>query len=138
VNDDILNRVEIQIKKTYYIHDRYNTLSTFGLLYCEKEISEKELAKFLRVSDKFFKLDNNTYFINFDYTSEEKALKASQNLILHLDNFFNNSSSCVAIDEFNTTYIPQTVLSRLQQILGETRKSSYSRVEDESILSEVF
>ena len=39
MNDNILNRLEVQIKRTYYIYDRYNTLATFALLYFEKELT---------------------------------------------------------------------------------------------------
>ena len=128
----------VHINKTYYIYDRYNTIATFALMYHEKELSEEQLANYLRISDQFIKIDNNHYFITFTYCSQKDAFKASQNLLLHLDNFFHNASTCIAIDTFNTSYSPQVVLNRLKQILLEIRKSSYSRIEDEIILSEIF
>ena len=138
MTESIFNRLKVQIKRTYYVYERYNTLATFVLIYHEKELTPKQLASFLRVSDQFIMLDDNHYFINFTYTSLQDAFKASQNLLLYLDNFFNDSTTCIAIDAFNTSYSPQIVLSRLKQILAETKKNSYSRIEDESILSGNF
>ncbi|WP_373035600.1 hypothetical protein [Sulfurimonas sp.] len=138
MTDNIFNRIKVQIKRTYYVYERYDTLATFALIYHEKKLSPEQLAGFLRVSDQFIMLDDNHYFINFTYTSQKDAFKASQNLLLYLDHFFNDSKTYIALDSFNTNYSPQVVLSRLRQILAETKKNSYSRIEDESILSGVF
>lgn len=133
--DNIFNRLKVQVKKTYYVHKRYDTPATFGLIYHEKDLSVIELAEYVRISDQFIKLDENHYFINFAYTSHENAFKASQNLLLKLDNFFGDTSTCIALDIFNTTYPAETVLNRLKRILSQIRQEPYTRLEDENILT---
>ncbi len=135
MTDNIFNRIKIEVKRTYYTYERYKSESTFVLLYHEKELNPDQLAVYVRISDKFVKIDNNHYFINFAYTSQEDAFKASQNLLLYLDNYFNDRTSCIAIDIFKSSSTAQAVISRLMQILKETKKSSYTRIEDEEILN---
>ena len=134
MDDSISNRMRVQIKKMYYTHTRYKTKATFAMLYCEKELSVIELSKFVRISDHLLKIDNNHYFITFYHTPHNDAFKASQNLILYLDNFFQNRTSCISIDTFDTNNSQQIVYNRLMKILEETRKTSYLRIEDEGIL----
>jgi len=43
MNDAIFNRFVVEVKRAYYISKRYETLSTFALLYFDKELSVKEL-----------------------------------------------------------------------------------------------
>ncbi|MDD5051440.1 MAG: hypothetical protein PHO27_01765 [Sulfuricurvum sp.] len=131
---DIFNRVNVLVKKTYYIYQRYNVDATFALLYHEMPINVVELSKYVRISDQLIPLDDNHYFIIFSFTTQENAYKASQNIIQNLDKFFNNQTSCIALDRFDVLKSAQSVVNRLKQILAETRKSSYIRVETEDIL----
>ncbi|MDP3300840.1 MAG: hypothetical protein Q8S36_02610 [Sulfuricurvum sp.] len=133
---DILNRVSVLVKKTYYTFDRFNVDATFALLYHEKPVNVIELSKYIRITDQIIPLDDNHYFIIFSFTSQENAYKASQNILSDLDQFLNNQTSCIALDTFDTTKTPNAVLIRLKQILAETRKSSYIRVETEEILDQ--
>lgn len=134
---NILNRVNVLVKKTYYIHKRYHVDATFALLYHELPLDVLELAKHVRVSDHFIPLDDHHYFIIFSFTAQDNAYKASQNMLLNLDNYFNNQTTCIALDTFETTKSSQSVLNRLEQILAETRKKSYIRIETEDILDHV-
>lgn len=136
--DPIFNRFEIEVKRAYYISKRYETLSTFALLYFDKELSVEQLAIYLRVSDKFLLINENTYFINFTFTSQEDTFKACQNLLLELDNNFNNRNSCIGIESLDINLSPKMLLNKLTQILQETKKSSYGRIEDESILNHII
>jgi len=138
MEDFIKKRVNIEIKKAYYSAARYNIPSTFAILYHEDELSVDKLGEFVRISDHFFRIDENHLFINFVMTEHDSAFKAAQNLILNLDKLFNNTNTCIAIDNFDTTQSPSVVLHRLMQILDETKKNSYSRIEDENILNEIF
>jgi tRNA A37 threonylcarbamoyladenosine synthetase subunit TsaC/SUA5/YrdC len=131
-------RVHAQIKKAYYTFERYHNPSTFALLYHEKALTLEELAKYVRISDHFIALDEHHYFLIFSFTSANNSYKASQNLIHHLDNHFNNHNSAIALDSFDPTNSPHLVINRLQQILDQTRKTSFSRVEDETILESNF
>jgi hypothetical protein len=126
--------MRVQIKKMYYTHSRYKTEATFAMLYHEKKMSVIELSKFVRISDHLLQIDDNHYFITFFHTPHNEAFKASQNLILYLDNFFQNRTSCIAIDTFDTSNSQAIVYNRLIQILEETQKTSYTRIEDEDIL----
>ena len=135
MNDAIFNRFAVEVKKAYYISKRYETLSTFALLYFDQELSVDKLSLYLRVSDKFILIDKNTYFIDFTFTSQEDTFKACQNLLLELDNNFNNRNSCIEIESLDINLSPKMLLNKLTQILKETRKSSYGRIEDESILN---
>ena len=131
-------RVHAQIKKAYYTFERYQNPSTFALLYHDEPLNLEELAKYVRISDHFIALDEYHYFIIFSFTSGNDSYKASQNLIHHLDNHFNNHSSAIALDSFDLTNTPHLVINRLQQILAQTRKNSFSRVEDASVLESNF
>ncbi len=131
---NLLNRMNVQIRKAYYSFTRYKTDSTFAMLYHEKPMLVQELSAFLRVSDHLIRLDNNHYFIIFTHTNESGAYKASQNLLNYIDNHFNNTSTCIAIDNFDINNSPTIVFNRLMQILEATKKSSYTRIENENIL----
>lgn len=136
MNSSITNRINVSIKKTYYTFERFQVEATFALLYHEEPIDVVELSKFVRISDQLMKLDEYHYFIIFAFTSQENAYKASQNLIQKLDAYFNNHTSCIAVDAFDKAKTPDNVLNRLKQIMIETRKSSYIRVETDDILDQ--
>jgi len=138
MQDHIKKRLEIEINKSYYTAKRYGAISTFVFLYHEKELPVAVLGKFVRISDHLLKIDDNHYFINFTFTEPEDAFKAAQNLLLYLDKHFNNRTSCIALDNFDTSQSPRIVLNRLMQILKETQKNSYTRIEDENILNEII
>lgn len=137
MEDDIKNRLKIEIDKAYYVSKRYEVPSTFAILYYEGELPVSKLSEFVRVSDLLLKIDDNRYFISFSFTVEG-ASKASQNLILDLDKYFNNIKSCIALDTFNESKSPTIVLNRLTQILREIHKKPHTRIEDESILNDMF
>lgn len=130
----ILDRLDVLIKKFYYIYERYAVDATFALLYHEKPLSVVELSKYIRISDQLIPLDDNHYFIIFTFTAQKNAYKAAQNILQRLDSYFNDTATCIALDSFDTSKSSQIVLSRLKQILAETRKNSYIRVEMEDII----
>ncbi|MCD4667900.1 MAG: hypothetical protein K8R44_04845 [Sulfurimonas sp.] len=134
MKDKIFNRVNVEIKKAYYISQRYKSKSAFALLYHEKPLSLDELGSFVRISDYFIKIDENHYFINFTFTSPSDSVKAAQNLIFYLDKHFNDTTTCVAIDTFDILSTPRMVCNVLYDILKETKNTSYNRVEDETVL----
>jgi len=135
MTDKVFNRFEIEIKKAYYAYERYKSVSSFVLLHHERALSVEELSMFLRVSDKILEIDQNIYFINFTFTSGEHTFKASQNLLLELDKHFNCRDSYIAMEAIDIANSPRMVINKLMQILEETKKHSYSRIEDESILN---
>jgi len=138
MEDYIRDRLKIEINKTYYIAKRYNSTNSFAILYHEDELSVDVLGKFVRISDHILRIDEHHYFINFTFTDQENAFKAAQNLLFYLDKHFNNRTSCIALDNFDIKQSPTIALNRLMQILKETKKSSYTRIEDENILNEMF
>jgi hypothetical protein len=130
----IVNRANVLVKKAYYTAERFDVKATFALLYHEMPLSVVELAKHVRVSDQLMSLDSNHFFIIFAFTEQDNAYKASQNIVYSLDSYFNNNTSCIALDAFNPSKSPQSVLNRLELILVETRKNPYIRIETEDIL----
>lgn len=134
MDKNIQNRLNVLVKKTYYIYQRFKVDATFALLYHEKPLGLVELSKFIRMSDQVIQIDENHYFILFAFTSQENAYKASQNIIHNLDMYFNNSSSCIVLDVFDITKSAQNVLNRLKQIMIEARKDVHVRIETEDIL----
>lgn len=138
MDDNIFNRLQISINKTYYTTKRYNIPSTFALMYHHKALTPQELGAFVRQSDHFIKIDENHYFINFMFTEQNNAFKASQNLIFSLDKYFNDIHTAIAIDTFDESNSPRLVYNRLKQILQEIKQDSYSRIEDENILNGVL
>lgn len=138
MQENIFNRLKVMIEKTYYIYARYNQPATFALIYHDKSIEPIELGQFVRKSDHFLRIDEHYTFMNFEFTPQDKAFKASQNLIMSLDNFFEDQSTKIAIDIFDERKSPQVVYNRLQQILKEIQKDPYSRIDDENILDEII
>lgn len=128
------DRFEILIKKIYYIHECYNVDATCMLLYHEHPLSVEMLGEMIRRSDEILPIDEQRYFIIFTFTSQANANRAALNLLQKLDRHFSDRSSCIALDSFDTSKTPHIVLSRLMQILEETRKRSYNRIENEAIL----
>jgi len=137
MDERIKKRLEIEINKSYYSFKRYKVDTTFAILYHEKELTVDKLGNFVRISDHLLKIDEHHYFINFIHTHHNNAFKASQNLLLALDNYFNNRTSAIAIDTFDTTQTPNLVINRLYQILNEVRKNPYTRIDDENILNDI-
>jgi len=133
-DEKIKNRLRIMIEKSYYVKERYNIESTFALLYHEKPLTPSELGSFIRKSDHFLKIDEHHHFINFMYIPHENAFKASQNLILSLDKYFQNCTSNIAIDTFDSIKTPTMVYNRLDEILKTIIDDPYNRVEDETVL----
>jgi hypothetical protein len=131
---NVLNRLKVQIKKTYYIYERYNVDATFALLYHAHPLHVDELADYVRISDDLIPLDEHHYFITFTFTNNADAYKAAQNLIQSLDGHFNDHSCCIVLDTFDTQKSANVVLGRLHQILVQTRKKSYPRIENETVL----
>ena len=134
LDERLKNRLRIMIEKSYYVKERYDIESTFALLYHEKPLTSAELGKCMRKSDHFLELDNNYHFINFMYISHTDAFKASQNLIQSLDKYFQNNTSAIAIDTFESIKTPTMVYNRLDEILKTIQDDPYSRVEDETVL----
>lgn len=128
------NRLEAEINRAYYANDRYDIVATFVMVYHDKDLSLEKLGEFVRATDRFINVDDNHYFIIFHYTAQDSAYKASQNLLLKLDGYFQNSNSVIAVDNFDKSKSSTIIINRLKQIIKETRKNSFTRVEDESIL----
>ena len=138
MDDKIKNRLQIEINKAYYSYKRYKADATFAILYHEKELCINKLGNLVRVSDLLLKIDNHHYFINFVHTNHNNAFKAAQNLLLALDNYFNDSNTAIAIDTFDTAQTPNLVITRLTQILNEIKKNPYTRIDDENILNDII
>ncbi|MGD9970440.1 MAG: hypothetical protein AB7S65_08285 [Sulfuricurvum sp.] len=134
MGSDITNRVNVQIKKAYYVNARYGVDATFALLYHTQPLTVVELSKYVRISDHLISLDEHHFFIVFAFTAHDGAYKACQNLLYNLDGYFNDVSTCIALDTFDPSHSPQIVLNRLNLILSETRKKSFVRIETEEIL----
>lgn len=134
MDKNILKRVDLLVKKTYYNYERFKVDATFALLYHEEPLSVVELSKFVRLSDNLMQIDEHHYFIIFAFTTQANAYKASQNIIQKLDNHFNDHTSTIAMDTLNVLKTPQNVLNRLKQILAEIHKNPYIRIETDDIL----
>ena len=134
MDTEIQIRINAEINRAYYTYERYKVDATFALIYHEGELSLEELGSYVRKSDRFVKVDEHHFFIIYHFTDGSKASKASQNLLLRLDNHFHTTTTCIAIDNFNPANPTKVVLNRLKQIINETRKNSFSRIEYEDIL----
>jgi len=128
------NNLKDEIDRAYYANEKYDIAATFIMVYSEKNISVENMNKFVRATDRFIHIDDNHYLIIFHYTAQDNAYKASQNLLLKLDDYFQNSSTAIAIGSFNKMKTPAIVVNELKQIIKELKKSSFTRIEDESIL----
>jgi len=138
IDEQAYNLLEKEIEKTHYNARRYNSISTFGLLYFDGILHDTDLRNLLRLSDFFLKLNEHYYFLNFHYTSENDAIKAGENLIFNLDKTLENRKSYLAVDRINVTETTKSTINRLYQILQETIKRENNRVEDENILNELY
>lgn len=129
-----MNRYDHMVDKTYYIHERYGVPATFALLYHGQPLDVETLGSFMRLSDHVIDVDENHFFIIFSFTEEANAHKAAQNMLSHLDGLFKEPCCCIAIDSFDTSKTPYSVLCRLKQILTEIRKHGFKRIDNENIL----
>ncbi|MDX9813152.1 MAG: hypothetical protein WC144_06730 [Sulfurimonas sp.] len=135
IRESVKNRFQVMVKKSYYIKQRYNLDFTFALLYHKHPIDVVELSQFIRISDLIIDIDDNHYFIIYQFTDMQETLKATQNLIFNLDKFFNEAgSSYVAIDKLDDTVSPMNLLSRLKQIVNYAKTNKINRVETEEVL----
>ncbi len=135
IRESVKNRFQVMVKKSYYIKQRYNLDFTFALLYHKHPIDVVELSQFIRISDLIIDIDDNHYFIIYQFTDIQETLKATQNLIFNLDKFFNETgSSYVAIDKLDDTVSPMNLLSRLKQIVNYAKTNKINRVETEEVL----
>lgn len=134
MDESILNRLNVLVRKTYYTYDRFEVDATFALLYHAVPLSVVELSKYVRLSDHLIQLDDHHYFIIFAFTCEENAYKASQNIIHKLDGYLNDHATCIAMDSLDPTKSPQLVLNRLKQIMSEIHRDAHVRIETEDIL----
>lgn len=134
IRKEVLNRINVLVKKTYYTYERFDVNATFALLYHEKPLSVIELSNFVRISDQLIQLNDNHYFIIFAFTAQENAYKASQNIIHKLDVHFDNHTSSIALDNFDPSKSDQEVINRVKQIMIETKKDPFVRIETEEIL----
>ena len=128
-------KVLFEIKRACAIYERYKVSSTFAILCHKQPIGVSELGPYLRVSDKLLKIDDNHYFINFALSEEEGALKGCQNLLHSLDKHFNTTDAYIAMTAFDESHTPNSIYTRLIQILTQMQKNYNSRIEDETILS---
>ena len=138
IDEKTYSLLEKEIEKTHYNARRYDSISTFGLLYFEGELHDSDLRNLLRLSDFFLKLNDYYYFLNFHYTNENDAIKAGENLIFNLDKTLGNRKSYLAVDRIDFSETPKSTINRLYQILQETIKHANNRVEDENILNELY
>ncbi|MCK4737920.1 MAG: hypothetical protein KAT10_05100 [Sulfurimonas sp.] len=137
MDDKIENRLRVEVEKSYYSAKRYKVEFTFAILYHEKELPVDKLSQFMRVSDYLLKIDENHYFIILPNTEHNRAFKALQNLIMYLDKYFKNNTSCIGTDTFDTSLSSTIVFNRLMQILNETKKHLHSRIENENVLNDL-
>lgn len=64
-----------------YRYQRYNTDYSIALGYSPMEIDLAPMSNFIRSTDKFIILDNNTCAILLDCTNDESGIKAANNLL---------------------------------------------------------
>jgi len=138
MEEELKVRLNAEIVRARYAHDRYNAESTFALVYHEKVIDLDILGTYVRVSDRLIKVSENLHFVIYNFTSQDDAYKASKNLIENLDKHFHSRTSCIAIDAPPKTDTVHMVMSKLSQILKETKKNSVSRIEYSDILDAMF
>lgn len=138
LDDDTKTRLNAEIVRAHYTYERYDAVSTFALLYHEKELSLEELGGMIRISDRIVAISKDMHFIIYNFTTSDDAYQASRNLIGKLDKHFNNTTSCIAIYAPLNTDNTHMVMNKLYQILEETKKSSVSRIEYEDILDNAF
>ncbi len=132
----IPDRIKIQIEKSYYIYERYHVNSVFAMLYHTQPLTDEVLVQHLRLSDQFERFDEHHYFISFAHTAPADVYKASENLVQSLDHYFNDRTSCMAMDTFDVSNSPRTVIQRLLKILEMVKNSPTSRIEDETALDD--
>jgi len=131
-------RLESEINKVHDACQRYGTDTTSAIVYHEKDLDLPLLGSFLRKNDKVIRLDENHHFVMFFFTSDSESYEAAKNLLVKLDNHFQNTTSCIAIDSACNNDSTNMMINKLLQILKETKKNSISRIEYEDILDEIY
>jgi hypothetical protein len=138
IEPEAYERLDKMIQELHYELQRYNEVSTLGLLYVEDDVDDTIFQQYIRLSDKYIKLTKNYYLFNFFHTDENNAIKAAENLVANLDKYFGNNKSYMAVDQTDADASTKSTFNRLYQILQETIKKGTNRVEDENILNELY
>lgn len=131
-------RLESEVMKVLDACKRYSSNASSAIVYHEKSIDLALIGSFLRKNDRIIKLDENHHFIMFCFTSESESYNAAKHLLAKLDSYFENTTSCIAIDSACKNDSINMMINKLLQILQETKKNSVSRIEFEDILDEIF
>jgi hypothetical protein len=69
-------------KEFRYRYERYNFNYSIAIVYSPEEIDFPPMSNFIRVTDVFIVLDNNTYAIVFDCTDDNSGTKAANILLM--------------------------------------------------------
>ncbi len=64
-----------------YKKERYKVDFTLALFLAKEKIDTPALRKYIRYTDKLIALDTNLLAVVFDFTNEEKGLKAAENVL---------------------------------------------------------
>ncbi len=64
-----------------YRYERYKTDYSIALGYSPMDIDLEPMSNFIRNTDKFIVLNNNTCVIFLDYANDESGIKAANNLL---------------------------------------------------------
>ncbi|WP_373071530.1 hypothetical protein [Sulfurimonas sp.] len=138
LDDNTRTRLESEINRMNDASERYGSDILSAIVYHEKDIDLALFGSFLRKNDKVVRLDKNHHFVMFYFTSEQEAYEAAKHLLAQLDDHFENTTSCIAIDSDWKNDSTNMLINKLYQILQETKKHSVSRIEYEDILDEIF
>jgi len=118
-------------EKYFYKFNRYNTNFSTVLLYSNTVIDEALIKMHIRQSDKLVKLQDNFFYIVFDMTSQEKGLKAVENLLsLHESKYFSHKLYISFVNTEDYTDV-ETMKSHLFSLLNYAiKENNYNQITD--------
>ncbi len=120
------------IDRELYRLKRYGCPVTIGMCRCGDPQFEKKFDAYSRRTDHLVRLAEGHYIFLFDHTEIPGAVKATENLMLHME--LHNEKNRVAITQLHPDDDLDSALKRLLTLFVIASKSD-SLIVDDSVLS---
>lgn len=108
-----------------------------AVFYSELAGCFEEMAAYIHKTDLFFELEGNFACIVFAHTDLEAALKACENMLLPLERRCPNTRFYAGVTSVKSDHTDEDMVTRAFSALAFARKSRFSNVEDDSVISSV-
>ena len=122
------NEIIKEIGEYSYRKRRYNVDFTLALFMSEKRLQMQLMDSFIRDTDKLIVLDENLVCVAFDFSNEEKGLKATENLLTQLEPKHFEHRLFVSVENSNEYSDEDEQVRKLLDTLIEEIQNGFDRL----------